>query len=159
MRVGVDVATSSTFLAGRSDIPVAAGADVAQGCFRWRPQYPHEADYWPEPISPSPNLLDDALALLTQSIEHGATIVAIGPYTNLALLDRARPGLLVGAPLYLMGFHARDVPAGFPRWGIDTDYNVQSDAESARHVLTTQAPTLIPLEMTVQTSPDYSRGG
>lgn len=138
-------------LAGRADVSVAAGADVSRGCFRYRPGYPNEADYWPEPIAPSPNSLAEALALLAQSIESGATVVGIGPYTNLALLDRAWPGLLATAPLYLMGFHVHPAPAGFPRWDVDTDYNVQMDVAAARHLLVAHAPTLIPLELTAQT--------
>ena len=139
-------------LAGRSDVPVAAGADVSLGCFRDRPGYPNDADYWPEPVAPSPNPLDDAFDLLTRSIESGATVVGVGPYTNLAWLDRARPGLLAATPLYLMGFHVHPVPAGFPRWEIDTDYNVQMDVAAARHLLFAHAPTVIPLELTAQTS-------
>lgn len=139
-------------LAGRPEIPVAAGADVSLGYFRDRPGYPDEAAYWPEPIVPSPNPLEEALDLLGASVERGATIVAIGPMTNLALLDRARPGLLAAAPLYLMGFQVRPAPAGFPRWGCELDYNVQLDTVAARHLLEAQAPTLIPLEMTAQTS-------
>lgn len=139
-------------LAGRSDIPVFAGADVSLGCFRYRPTYPNDAKYWPEPIAPSPNPLEDALRLLEQSIEAGATVIAIGPYTNLALLDRSRPGLLDAVPLYLMGFHVRATPDGFPSWGIDMDYNVQMDVASAQHLLQSCAPIVIPIEMTLQTA-------
>lgn len=139
-------------LAGRPEIPVAAGADVSLGCFRDRPGYPDEAAYRPESVAPSPNPLQEALDLLERSIERGATVVAIGPMTNLALLDRARPGLLAAAPLYLMGFHVRPAPAGFPQWGYEMDYNIQQDTTAARHLLEAHAPTLIPLEMTVQTS-------
>lgn len=139
-------------LAGRSEIPVRAGADVSLGCYRGRPTYPDDAAYWPEPIAPAPNSLDSALELLAQSIKQDAAVVAVGPFTNLALLDRAWPGLLQRAPLYLMGFHVRPIPDGFPQWGIDADYNVQVDVASARHLLEAHTPTLIPLEMTIQTS-------
>ena len=38
-------------IAGRNDVPVAAGADVALGCYRhWRPGiHLDEHAYWPEP--------------------------------------------------------------------------------------------------------------
>lgn len=139
-------------LAGHPEIPVAAGADVALGCFRYRPDYPNDADYWPEPIAPSPNPLENGLGLLARSIEQGATVVGIGPSTNLALLDRTHPGILASVPIYLMGFQVRAVPVGFPRWDVDTDYNVQMDVASARHLLEAHAPTVIPIEMTAQTS-------
>src|SRR5262245_43136525 len=76
-------------LAGRDDVPVAAGADVAGGYYRYCPGYYPDAAFWPEPIAPAPGDLRAALVLLKQSIEHGASIVAIGQCTNLALLDRA----------------------------------------------------------------------
>jgi inosine-uridine nucleoside N-ribohydrolase len=139
-------------LAGRTEIPVAAGADVALGRFRWRPGYYDDAAYWPEVIPPSPNPLDDALDLIEQSVARGATIVGIGPYTNLALFDERRPRRLAAAPLYLMGFFVRPIPRGFPQWGIETDWNVQSDAAAAQRLLETCAPTIIPCEMTLQTS-------
>ncbi|MBV8085533.1 MAG: nucleoside hydrolase, partial [Chloroflexi bacterium] len=51
-------------LAGRSDVPVAAGADVASGCFRVTPGYPPEANFWPSPVKLHPGPLDAALDLL-----------------------------------------------------------------------------------------------
>ena len=71
--------------AGRSDIPVAAGADVALGRYTPTPGFPDETAYWPEPVPPDPTPRDEALTLLERSIERGAVIAAIGPYTNLAL--------------------------------------------------------------------------
>jgi purine nucleosidase len=139
-------------LAGRPDIPVAAGADESCGRFRSAVELPREEAYWPEPIAPAPTPLADALALLKRSIEAGARVVAIGPFTNLALLDEAHPGLLAQADLYLMGGHLHPIPAGFPRWGNDVDWNVQYDVTSARFVFERYSPTLIPLEVTVQTA-------
>src|SRR5262245_30150620 len=55
---------------GRSDIPVAAGADLAEGYFRYKELgYPPDEENWPEPILPLPGPTDDALALLKRSIE------------------------------------------------------------------------------------------
>src|SRR6476661_3669001 len=65
-------------LAGRDHIPVAAGADVALGCYRVRPGFPDESSYWPEPIPPAATPLDQALDVLERSIEQGAIIAAIG---------------------------------------------------------------------------------
>ncbi len=57
-------------IAGREDIPVAAGDDVSLGCFRFKPGYPKEEDYWPEPIERHPGELEETLRLLKKSIEH-----------------------------------------------------------------------------------------
>jgi inosine-uridine nucleoside N-ribohydrolase len=90
--------------------------------------------------------------LLQRSIEAGARVVAIGPYTNLALLDEAQPGLLGRADLYLMGGHLYPIPAGFPQWDNTMDFNVQFDVTSARRIFERYSPTLIPIEVTAQTA-------
>jgi len=139
-------------LAGRDDIAVAAGADVSLDCYRVKPGLPDEAVYWPEPISPAPTSLDQALSLLERSIEQGAIIVAIGPYTNLALLEKRSPGILRSARLYLMGGYVFPPREGFPPWGNDMDWNVQVDVQSAQYVMQRSNPTLVPLSVTVETS-------
>src|SRR5438105_2111974 len=114
-------------LAGRDDVPVAAGADVALDCYRVRPGLPAEAAYWPEPVTPAPTPLAAALDLLERSIEQGATIVAIGPFTNLALLEKRAPGILHRARLFLMGGYVFPPRTGFPQMGNEDDWNVQVD--------------------------------
>jgi len=141
-------------LAGRADIPVAAGVDAAYGPYRHPipALFPREDRYWPAPVPRAPTPVADALALLKRSVEGGARIVATGPYTNLALLDTAYPGLLRRAALYLMGGHVHPIPDGFPAWGDNMDDNIQFDVASARRVLVASFPTLIPIEVTVQTA-------
>lgn len=139
-------------LAGRPDIPVAAGADGARHAFRSPVVFPDEAAYWPEPVAPCPGEEAEALALLRRGVEAGATIVAIGPYTNVALLDRAFPGILDGVPLTLMGGHVRPIPPGYPAWRNRDDWNVQEDVDAARRVLERLRPTVVPMEVTVQTA-------
>lgn len=139
-------------LAGRSDVPVAAGADVALGRYRVTPGVPDEGAYWPAPIPPAPAPLERALDLLERSIARGATIAAIGPCTNLALLEERSPGILRRARLVLMGGYVFPPREGFPRWGHDMDWNLQEDVESAHLVLQRASPTLVPLSVTVETS-------
>jgi inosine-uridine nucleoside N-ribohydrolase len=138
-------------LAGREDVAVAAGADVSLDCYRVRPGLPDEAAYWPEPIPPAPTPLAQALALLERSIEQGAIIVAIGAYTNLALLEERSPGILRRARLCLMGGYLFPSREGFPRWGNDMDWNIQVDVQSAYFVLQRSSPILTPLSVTVET--------
>ncbi|MCX6021423.1 MAG: nucleoside hydrolase [Chloroflexi bacterium] len=149
-------ARAALAVAGRSDVPVAAGADVALG--RFRPQEygrPPDERYWPEPIVPAPGPLDAALDLLHKSIEQGALIVAIGPYTNFSLLERRSPGILGTATLCLMGGSIVPAPPGFPAWDYEMDFNVQSDHLAAKYVLEAANPdrtTLVPIEVTAQTA-------
>jgi purine nucleosidase len=98
------------------------------------------------PIAPRPG---DAVLLLRTSVEAGATIAAIGPYTNLAQLEAIRMGSLGRVPVVLMGGVVRAVEPGLPRWEPEMDWNVQCDTNAAQVVfanatdltLTTLAPT------------------
>jgi inosine-uridine nucleoside N-ribohydrolase len=96
--------------------------------------------------------VEGAIELLKQSIEQGATIIGIGPYTNLYLLDQYYPGILAQARLFLMGGYVYSTRPGFPNWGNDIDFNIQVDVKSAKHVLQNSHPTLIPLSVTVETA-------
>ena len=139
-------------LSGRSEIPVLAGADGADGYYRIQPGLPPEKRYWLKTVAAIKNPLESALDLLKSSIEQGATVVGIGAYTNFYLLDLRYPGILKEADLYLMGGYIYPVRPGYPNWGNEYDWNIQSDIRAARHVLKNANPTLIPLTVTVETS-------
>lgn len=137
---------------GRNEIPVAAGADTSQGYYPYELGLPPEERYWPQPITPSPNPPEEAIHLLKQSIDQGATIIGIGPYTNLYLLDKQYPGILKQAKLFLMGGYVYPPRPGYPPWRNQDDFNIQVDIRSAKHVLQDANPTLIPLTVTAETS-------
>lgn len=139
-------------ITNREDIPVKAGADVSGGFYRGKPGLPNESDYWPEPITSSPNPIDEALDLLKSSIEQEAIIIGIGAFTNFYLLDQKYPGILKKARLFLMGGYVYPVRDGYPQWGNDMDWNIQVDVAAAKHVLENSNPTLVPLSMTVETA-------
>ena len=84
-------------ISGRSDIPVVAGAEASLTTLRraWRVSDGDER-YWPRPVRARPSPPGAALDLLARDIEQGATVVAIGPYTNLAFLEVTRLGALLG---------------------------------------------------------------
>lgn len=140
-------------LENRQNIPVAAGADVLQEYYRY-PEfgYPHEERYWSQKIIPCPNPLEDALHLLKESIEQNAIVIAIGPFTNLYLLDLKFPGILQRASLFLMGGYVYPIREGFPGWENEMDWNIQVDVRSARYVIEHSDPVLIPLTVTVETA-------
>jgi|SRR5262245_544156 len=139
-------------LAGRNEIPVAAGADVSQGYYPYELGLPPEERYWPEPIAPFPTPVASAVQMLKDSIDQGATIIAIGPYTNLFLLEKQFPGSLQKARLFLMGGYVYPPRAGFPQWQHTEDFNVQVDVHSAYTVIAHSNPTFVPLTVTVETS-------
>jgi purine nucleosidase len=140
-------------LMGRTDIPVAAGADTADSYFRYNQLgYPPDAENWPEPVPPLPGPPDEMLDLLKRSVEAGATIVGIGPFTNFLLLEERYPGILKDADLYLMGGYVDAIPAGFPQWKHEDDWNIQMDVRASRHLLEQAHPTLVPLTLTCQTA-------
>ncbi|MFO7696106.1 MAG: nucleoside hydrolase [Anaerolineae bacterium] len=148
-------------LAGRTDIPVAAGADAAGGYYRVWPGLPDEAAYWPAakgwgPVPPCPGPVEAALDLLAASIARGATVVAIGAMTNLALLEARQPGILRDARLVLMGGYVYSPRNGYPQWGYQDDWNMQVDAASALTVLQCRDPLLVPLTVTVETALTHS---
>ncbi len=140
-------------LEGRNEIPVAAGANVSQGYYRYEELgFPDEARYWSKPIPAEKSSLEEALELLKTSIEEDATIIGIGPYTNFYLLDLKYPGILSRAKLFLMGGVIHSIRPGYPSWDNKMDWNFQVDIRSAQYVLEHSSPTLIPLSVTVETA-------
>jgi purine nucleosidase len=82
---------------------------------------------------------------MLRNLERGATLIAIGPWTNLALLEIARPGSLNRAPVVATGGWT-GLTAGLPPWGPEMDFNVQWEG---RVVAATADLTLVPLPVTL----------
>jgi inosine-uridine nucleoside N-ribohydrolase len=135
-------------LAGRDDIAVGAGPEGTLSELYVPLDFP---EYWPEPIAPRPGRSGEALELLEASAASGATIVAVGPFTNLALLEAARPGLLADTHLVVMGGHMTTTGAGFPQVDVHNDFNVQQDRFAADIVFRRCHPVVVPLAATIQT--------
>jgi inosine-uridine nucleoside N-ribohydrolase len=119
-------------LVGREDIPVAAGAAVSMTTLQVAE--PAGRPSWPESAVPRPSPPGAALDLLHASVAAGATVIGIGPCTNLALLEIARPGSLNHTPITLMGGWTRPPADGLPAWGPEMDWNVQWDTRAAEIV-------------------------
>ncbi len=138
-------------LAGRTGIPVAAGAaDGLKGLRVW-PGIPKESDFWPEPVVPRPNRPEKALDLIDASVAQAATMIGIGPHTNLALYEALHPGALARSGLVLMGGYIGPIKEGLPQWGPREDWNMQLDIEATRQVLESCRPLLVPINVTLQT--------
>jgi len=138
--------------AGRGEVPVAAGAEISLTTRRLPGELATGPAYWPEPVAPVPAPAGSALALLAASIDAGATAVAIGPATNLALLGVERPATLARAEVVMMAgwFDAgTGADAGLPPWGPARDWNVQCDTRAAEVVASGAGRlTLVPLSLT-----------
>lgn len=142
-------------VAGIEGVPVAEGAREDHPRYRGQTfGLPDESRYWPAPVVQAPGPLDAALDLLAAGIEADATVLAIGPLTNLALLEERAPGTLAGAEVVIMGGFVRPIPEGYPQFKWTDDFNVQSDTDAARTVFDAVDParcTLVPLEVSAQT--------
>jgi inosine-uridine nucleoside N-ribohydrolase len=108
----------------------------------------HDSRYFPEFDFASPLPREHAGAafdLIERSVGLGASVIAIGPYTNLAAFEVMRPGLLDSVPVTVMGGHVGAPPLGYPQWGANMDYNVQADRVAARIVFERLNPLIVPL--------------
>jgi purine nucleosidase len=137
-------------LAGREEIPVAAGAGASLTTLKRFESTWGDARYWPEPVAPRPAAPGAALDLLRESIERGATVVALGAFTNLALLEVSRPGSLDGVPVVATAGWMRPLMPGLPAWGPEMDFNVQCDTRAASIVAASADLTLVTLGATVK---------
>ena len=117
-------------LAGRRDVPVAAGArrEGTSG----RVVGPRVGEpYWPADLAPAPAPVGAARELLLASLDRGATLIAIGPLTNLADLERGRPGSLARVPVVVMGGWVAPPAEGLPPHTAADDWNLQWDPRAA----------------------------
>lgn len=90
-----------------------------------------------------------ALDPLERSLDAGATLVAIGPYTNLALLEISHAGSLARQPVVAMGGWVQLPAPDLPQWGPEMDFNVQWDTRAAEVVAATAQLILVTLSATL----------
>jgi inosine-uridine nucleoside N-ribohydrolase len=137
-------------LAGRSHVPVAAGAEHSMTTLSQPGRFPDDTRYWGHAIDSVPSPAGAAFDLLERSIQLGARVIAIGPFTNLGLFEIARPGLLDTVPVVVMGGGYRRPDAGYPQWPKEYDWNVQCDTRAAEIVSDLAQLTIVPLAATVK---------
>jgi purine nucleosidase len=116
---------------GRTDVPVVAGS--AMSLTRRELAEPDER-LFTDGVEPRPAPPGAALDALDRAIAGGVRIVAIGPVTDLAVLELMRPGALAAADVVLMGGWVEDPAPGLPAWGPERDFNVQWDTTAAQVV-------------------------
>jgi purine nucleosidase len=137
-------------LADRDDIPLAAGAGASLSTLEVAEPIVDDERYWPAGLTPRRSSPGAALDLLQHSIEQGATVIAIGPFTNLALLEASRPGTLSSVPVVAVGGWFATSAPGLPAWGPEMDFNVQWDTHAARLLAGAADLTLVPLPVTLK---------
>jgi purine nucleosidase len=135
-------------LAGRDGIPVIAGAGLSMTTLQSAEPVTDDERYWSPGLPCYPSPPGAALDLLSRNVERGATLIAIGPWTNLALLEIALPGSLHQIPVVATGGWT-GLRAGLPSWGPEMDFNVQQDTTAAEIVAATADLTLVPLPVTL----------
>jgi purine nucleosidase len=136
-------------LTGRDGIPVVAGAGLSMTTLQSADPVTGDERHWPRELPCCPSPPGAAFDLLLRNIERGATLVAIGPWANLALLEIARPGSLTRVPVVATGGWT-GLGTGLPRWGPEMDFNIQWDTRAAEIVAATAALTLVPLPVTLK---------
>ncbi|MHA6796081.1 nucleoside hydrolase [Pseudonocardia bannensis] len=143
-------------LAGRTDIPVAAGAarPLVHLQEERAPQW-HGADglggraaEFPEPIAADPRFAVALMADVLREATEPVTIVSIGPLTHSALLLGAHPDLVTKIDRIVA--MAGSLGAGNTR-GV-AEFNVYADPEAAHRVLNQfEVPvTMVPLDITMR---------
>lgn len=138
-------------LIGRADIPVESGATQSLTTNERADPVVGDERFWPLDLAPHPSEPGAALELLQGSIRAGATIAAIGPASNFALLEESQPGALDAVPVSLMGGWLNPPQTGLPHWGPEMDFNVQWDSEAARVLGESAAAlTLVTLPVTLK---------
>lgn len=137
-------------LAGCEEIPVVAGAAASLTTLRLAEPATDDERSWPAAIEPAPGPPGAALDLLSCSIEQDATVIAIGPLTNLALVGICRPESLRQARIVAMGGWVAPPTRGLPARGPDRDFNVQWDTRAAEIVAARADLTLVPLPVTLK---------
>ncbi|MBA2699712.1 MAG: nucleoside hydrolase [Nocardioidaceae bacterium] len=137
-------------MAGSPDIPVVSGAGASLTTGLAMGSLPDHDRYWgDDPVTPVVSPSGAATGLLRRSVASGATVVAIGPQTNLAMLELDQPGVLTHVQVVAMGGWFGPPADGLPDWGPTHDWNTQRDTRAAATVADRAQLTLVPLSVTV----------
>jgi purine nucleosidase len=128
---------------GREEIPVASGARRSMTTRKVAAPFTGDTRYWPEPVKPALSEANAAIDLLETSIRGGATVICIGPVTNIAMFEMFRGDILKRRKLVVMGGYIAPPGDGFPAWGPEHDWNIQWDTRAMEAVLNTDVDLTI----------------
>lgn len=132
-------------MVGREEIPVASGARRSMTTRKVAAPFTGDTRYWPEPVAPFLSSANAAIDLLETSVRGGATVICIGPVTNIAMFETFRGDILKRRKLVVMGGYISPPDDGFPAWGPEYDWNTQWDTRAMEAVVNTDVDlTLAP---------------
>jgi inosine-uridine nucleoside N-ribohydrolase len=138
-------------LAARPDIPVAAGVEGSSTSDEQFISTWGDPRYWPDEVAPKPSSPDLAISLLQDNIRRGATVLAIGSFTNLARLELDHPGALNDVEIVSMSGWLDPFGDGLPDWGPEYDFNIQADTGAAAIVADAAHVTFVTLAIAMRT--------
>lgn len=128
---------------GRNDIPLCAGAKMGLSSSE-TPGIRHE--FWPDVSPLPPSEPGQSIATIERSMWMRSALVLIGPYTNGAMFERVRAGLLRSRRVVHMGGFIDPPAPGFPQWSAADDFNVQFDARAVQELYSSFADiTMVPI--------------
>ncbi|MCO5216431.1 MAG: nucleoside hydrolase [Thermomicrobiales bacterium] len=128
---------------GRTDIPLCAGARV--GLTKREVAGPR-TDFWSD-VTPLPaNTPGESIATIERSMWMHSVFTLIGPFTNGAMFERVRGGLLRERHVVHMGGFIHPPAANMPQWTAADDFNVQWDTCALEELYKSFADiTMVPL--------------
>lgn len=130
---------------GRTNIPLCAGARVG---LTTNEKPGIRTDFWPD-VAPYPATEPgQSISILERSMWMQSVLALIGPYTNGAMFERVRAGLLRSRRVVHMGGFIEAPEAGFPQWTAADDFNVQFDTRAVQEVYSSYADiTMVPMSV------------
>jgi inosine-uridine nucleoside N-ribohydrolase len=147
---GVENALRLLALGGNDDTPVACGrATPLQGSNAFPDEWRVAVDDLSMLDLPQVDRVADprgATELLLDTLDGDATLITLGPLTNVAEALRADPGLASRVPAFVAMAGAIDVAGNTPN-GV-AEYNVWVDPLAAKEVIEQMPVTLVPLDAT-----------
>lgn len=127
----------------RTDIPLCAGTRVG---LSKREVLGIRADSWPD-ITPLPaKAPGESIATIERSMWMHSVLTLIGPYTNGAMFERVRGGLLRERRVVHMGGYLNAPAEGYPHLTAADDFNVQWDPRALEELYKSFADiTMVPM--------------
>lgn len=129
----------------REDIPICAGARSGLSSNEKPGIRPN---FWPDVVPLPATEPGQSIAVLERSMWMQSVLALVGPYTNGAMFERVRAGLLLKRRVVHMGGFITPPDAGLPQWTAADDFNVQFDPRAVQELYSSFADiTMVPMSV------------